>query len=143
MPTAEPTTPGRRRRADDDRGLATVEVLFVLPIVVLVILGIIQTAMWWYDRQVAATAAQEAARYARYYTATAADGQRRGYEYLHLVQGDGQSLRNVHVEVTRTATTVTVTVSGDTLGLMPWVHPHISETATGPVERYVPPETGP
>jgi Flp pilus assembly protein TadG len=142
MPASEQTDPVDRRCADD-RGIATLEALFAFPVMVFLVLGIIQTAMWWYDRQVAATAAQEAARAARYYTSTAADGQQRGYDYLQLVQGKGKGLRNARVDVTRTATTVTVTVSGDTLGLVPWVHPHISESATGPVERYVPPGTVP
>lgn len=124
--------------SDDDRGIGTVEAVLTVPVIVLMILGAVQVGLWWYSRQLAETAAQEAARAARSYAATAAAGQAEGYSYLGKVDGAGTALHNPSIQVTRGAQTVTVTIKGDIVSLVPWVSPTVTITVTSPIEAYVP-----
>jgi Flp pilus assembly protein TadG len=123
---------------DDDRGIGTVEAVLTVPVIVLMILGAVQVGLWWYSRQLAETAAQEAARAARSYSATAGAGQAEGYSYLNKVDAGGTGLHNPSIRVTREAQTVTVTVTGDIVSLVPWASPTVTITVTSPVENYVP-----
>jgi Flp pilus assembly protein TadG len=128
----------RAERGRGDDGLSTVEAVFTVPVMVLMVLAIVQAALWWYARQVASTAADEAARAARAYASTAAAGESRGADYMTTVDPDNSTLRARHVQVTRTATTVTVHVTGQVASLIPFLNPGVSITITAPVERYVP-----
>lgn len=138
----EIVSPLRRRvrelhASDDDRGFGTVEAVLTVPVIVLMILGAVQVGLWWYSRQLAETAAQEAARASRSYNATADAGQAEGYSYLSKVDGGGSALHHPSIQVTRGAQTVTVTVKGDIVSLVPWVSPTVTITVTSPVETYV------
>lgn len=128
----------KRLREDGDRGFSTVEAVFTVPVIVLMILGAVQIGLYWYSRQLAATAAQEAARTARSYNSSASAGQTEGYSYLSKVDSDGTALHNPSVQVTRGARTVTVQVKGSIVSLVPWVTPTVTVTVTGPTETYVP-----
>src|SRR4051794_1586676 len=89
-------------RREPDAGLSGLEAVFTIPVVMAMILGILQAAMWWYARQVALTAAQEGARAARAYQATNADGAAKATNYLGQVQGrSGSILNDPHVSVRR------------------------------------------
>ena len=136
---------GRLRRrvrelhaSDNDRGLGTVEAVLTVPVIVLMILGAVQVGLWWYSHQLAETAAQEAARTARSYASTADAGQAEGYRYLNKVDSGGTALDHPAIHVTRGAKTVTVTVEGHIVSLVPWVSPSVSITVTAPTETYVP-----
>jgi Flp pilus assembly protein TadG len=98
----------------------------------------VQVGLWWYSRQLAETAAQEAARAARSYNATASAGQAEGYSYLNKVDAGGTALHNPSIEVKRGARTVTAQVKGDVVSLVPWVSSTVTITVTSPVETYVP-----
>lgn len=131
------TLPTEQTR-DDDEGITTVEAILTVPVMVAMILAIIEVALWWYARQVASTAADEAARTARAYASTNAAGESRGASYLTTVDPGNTTLRHPHVHVTRTATTVTVQVTGQVVSIVPFLTPDVSVTVTAPVERYVP-----
>lgn len=124
--------------SDDDRGFGTVEAVLTVPVIVLMILGAVQVGLWWYSRQLAQTAAQEAARTARAYLSTADAGRAEGYSYLNKVDSGGTALNHPSIHVTRGAKTVTVTVKGDIVSLVPWVSPTVSIAVTAPIETYVP-----
>jgi Flp pilus assembly protein TadG len=129
----------RRGGREPDAGLATLEALFTIPVILLMIFGILQTAMWWYARQVALTAAQEGARAARAYDATDADGVAEATSYLSQVQGGSAPvLANSQVSMQRSANTVTVRVRGHVVSLVPGLSVSIDVTSTGPVEVFVP-----
>jgi Flp pilus assembly protein TadG len=129
----------RRGGREPDAGLATLEALFTIPVILLMIFGILQTAMWWYARQVALTAAQEGARAARAYDATDADGVAKATSYLSQVQGGSAPvLANSQVSMQRSANTVTVRVRGHVVSLVPGLSVSIDVTSTGPVEVFVP-----
>lgn len=130
---------GVRSRQGDDRGLALLESVLTIPIAFAMILAILQTALWWYARQLAATAADQAARAARAYHATAADGSDSGARYLTEVDGNGDRvLLAPSISVTRGATTVTVHVRGHIPALLPFLPTQVDEQASGPTEQFEP-----
>jgi regulator of protease activity HflC (stomatin/prohibitin superfamily) len=89
--------------------------------------------MWGMAAQAARYTANHAAQTARVYNATAAAGQADADAILTSVVGN--ALDNPQVTVTRTATTVTVTVRGNTVSIIPGIHTPVTVTVHAPVER--------
>jgi Flp pilus assembly protein TadG len=87
-----------------DRGGATVEFVIAMPMLMLMILFIIQAAVWMHATHVAQAAANRALDAAAAYGASAAQGQTAGDQTLAAL-GSGV-LKDPHVTVTRTATDV-------------------------------------
>lgn len=129
----------RVRDEDNDRGLALLESVLTIPVAFVMILAVLQTGLWWYARQLANTAADEAARAARAYQAAPADGTRSGTTYLAQVDGHGSRvLLDPTITVDRGATTVTVHVHGHVPALLPFLPTQVDEHATGPIESFQP-----
>jgi hypothetical protein len=55
-----------------------------------------------------------------------------------VLRGSDGLLPAPSVQIERSATTVTVTVSGQVRGPIPWLRPTVTASAGGPVERFVP-----
>ena len=128
--------PCRRTRAGVvDDGFSTLEAVVVIPVVVLLTMLVIQFVMLWHARNVSEAAAQDAARVARGYQRSAAEGQTAGMQYLDKVAG--KMLDHYTVDVQRTATTVTVTVHASVSSVVPFGTYTVTETASAPVESYV------
>lgn len=121
-----------------DEGYSTVESVLSVPVMVFVIIAIVEVALWWYARQEASAAADEAARVARAYAATAAQGEDRGNSYIRTVDPHSSVLQSAVVHVTRSARTVTVEVTGHVTSLIPFLSPDVDVTVTAPNERFVP-----
>lgn len=124
---------GRRRPRGDD-GYSVVEAAITLPALVLFTMLVVQWALVWHARHVVESAVQDGVRAARAYQATAADGQRSAEAYLHaaapnLVTAPG-------VEVSRTATTVTVRIRAGVLTVIPFGGFQVDESASAHVERF-------
>ena len=70
----------------DDRGgeggLATLEVALITPVLLLVVLGLVQFALWYHAEQVVTAAAQEAAAQASLLTGSPAAAQQRAQVLL-------------------------------------------------------------
>ncbi len=147
-PPGPPPRPGpgcaravRRHRSgrgdpDRDRGYSTIEAVVTLPAVILFTMLVVQYALVWHGRHVAEAAAQDGLRAARGYRATAATGQVAATGYLtrvapHLITGAA-------ITTTRTPTTVTVSVRGQILSVVPLATFSTQTTISGPVERFVP-----
>ena len=122
----------------DDRG-SIASSLVISATMFLFVMGIIQLGIVLHARNVAEAAAQEAMSTAAAYDGTESSGQSSATQALDTLGPDVLSDRTV--EVDRTATTVTVRVTGTALNFLPGISPMIVETSTGPVERYVPPES--
>ena len=123
------TAPRRRR---DDRGeIAANTAIFVL--VILLLFVALQFGLWFYGREVAAAAAQHAVDAARVETGSSALGEATANQYLSQVGG----LRDSSVTVTRSATSVTAVVSGQSVPIVGFIDPPITVTVTAPVERVV------
>jgi hypothetical protein len=113
-----------------------VEASITLPVLILFTMLVVQWALIWHGRHVAEAAAQDGLRAARGYQATAASGQNAAENYLQAVAP--RLLTSPQVDVTRTATTVTVQIHAGVLSVLPGSGFDVDETAAAPVERFVP-----
>ncbi|MEG9227294.1 TadE/TadG family type IV pilus assembly protein [Aeromicrobium sp. Sec7.5] len=125
------------KRRDERGEIATT--LLVAPTLFLLIMTVFQFALIAHARNVAEAAAQEAVASASTFDGTAADGQASATAALDTL--GPRMLTNRTVDVDRSATTVTVSVTGTPLSFIPFLKPTIVETSTGPIERYVAPES--
>jgi len=108
------------------------------PLLMLLILLIVQFAIWAHVTAVAQATAEEALAAARVQGGTAAAGQQRATQVLNQI---GSSvLVSPQVSVTRSPAQATVQISGtaeDVLPL-PGLHFPVHVIVTGPAERFVP-----
>ena len=104
----------------------------------LLILLIVQFAVWEHAENIAHATAEEALAAARVQGGTAADGQQRAEQVISQI---GSSvLTGPQVSVTMTPADVTVRVTGTAEQVLPipgLTFP-VTATVTGPVERFVP-----
>lgn len=114
----------------------SISLALVFPSVLVLILLTVQGALWWYDRQIALTAAREGSEAQRLFQADPAAGETQANSFLDRV-GGGLTDRNV--SVTESDTTVTSTVTVRTQSLLPFLPGIlITQTITAPVERFIP-----
>lgn len=122
------------RARHSDRGAAATELAVLMPVLILLVLLPVQVGLWWHAKQAAETAAEEALDAAQVATATSADG----HAGAHAILGEAGNLRNVTVDVNRSADTVIVTVNGDLgFSIFPGAW-SVTGRAQGPVERFIP-----
>jgi Flp pilus assembly protein TadG len=122
------------RRGQGTAGEVTGAVL-LLPVVVTMVFLVIHAAVVYHARSVVAAAAQDAARVAQADGGSAAGGRAVAEQIL---RGSDGLLPAPSVQIERSPTTVTVTVSGQVRGPIPWLRPTVMASAGGPVERFVP-----
>lgn len=118
-----------------ERGSAA-ESVVIIPLLLGIVLLTIQVGIWAYARSIAVHSAREGA------TATA------GYQSSQSAETATQAalgsnadgiLRDYNVTSSRAADTITVTVTGHPLSLVPLLDlPAIEQTVTVPTEHYVP-----
>lgn len=124
----------RKPQLDDPDAGTVIETAILIPVLLLLIFGIIQTALFYNARNVASTAAQAAVRFAAPQNASAGQGQSAALQLIH--DGAGNSLVDTSVKVSRGQDTVSVDVTGRVQSLIPFVNlPMIHAKAQGPVER--------
>jgi TadE-like protein len=123
----------KRRRAGRDRGAGSAEIVIAVPLLMLLILLVIQFAVWWNAESIAHATAEEALAAARVRGGTAAAGQ-------VISQVGTGVLVGPQVSVTTTPADVTVTVTGtaERVVPLPGLSFPVSVTVTGPVEQFVP-----
>lgn len=120
--------------AEDQRGAMSIEAVLILPVVLTIIFMIISGAIWFSAGNLAQAAAASAYNTARLYNATSQDGTQAGYA---IANQPGTILENAQVTVTRTATTVTVEVTGNSPTIIPGLNVAVDRTVTGPTEHWV------
>ena len=125
----------------DERGSATVEMVIATPLLLLLILLVVQFAMWQHSVHVAQAAASQGLAAARVHGGTAGAGQ--GEANLVLGQLSHSVLVHPSVRVTRGANTTAVMVTGEAQSVVPFLHLPVHATASGPVERFRAPGAGP
>jgi Flp pilus assembly protein TadG len=114
----------------------SLQLAVVFPLLLLVIFGGIQAALYYHARTVALSAAQEGVRVASAETGTAQAGAARAREFVADAGGPGV-LSHLTVSPARTATTASITITGRALSVLPGVPaPAVSQTAERPVERF-------
>ncbi|TDW76346.1 TadE/TadG family type IV pilus assembly protein [Kribbella pratensis] len=131
----------RRRRSE--RGVSTLELAILAPAILTLIFLSIQTALWLYGRSVALNAAEEGVSRLRLvqptvYT-TAVGEKVRSDIQSYAAQLGGTTLQ--HTEVPFPAYnspegSVSFTVTGDTVSLVPGLKLKVSRTATGQIEQF-------
>lgn len=123
----------------DERGAASLaQVTITAPVLLLLLMLIVQFGLMFHARNIAEQAAQEGAAAARTYDGSAAVGKRDARALLAEV-GTG-TLQHQQVKVSRDAERASATVSGVVVSVVPFIDLQVSESATGPVERFVPTE---
>ena len=128
------STPTHRRQRRGERGATTVEmVLLMIGLFTLLFLGL-EAGLYYHARSVAIAAAQEGAREAGSQHGSQASGIAAAQQFLNQAGGPGVIV-NTSVVGSRTATTATVTVTGDSMSVIPGVNVAITQSAAVPVER--------
>lgn len=139
-------TRGRRparwlRRARSSRGSVAIEMVILLPVALALLFLVVQGAIYYQARAAAMSSAQHGATSAAAYQATDDMGRTRALEFVDQVSGNGV-LDGATVDVVRDtqAGTVTVTVTGQTLSVVPGWDPEVSQSSTRSIEEFTRPE---
>ena len=119
-----------------DRGAGAAEVVIAVPLLMLLILAIVQFALWAHASSVAQATAEEALAAARLQGSSAAAGQQRAEQVLGQI--GGAVLVSPQVLVTCTADSATVQITATAEQVIPFFTMPVRVTVTGPVERFVP-----
>lgn len=115
-------------------GSASIQMVFLLPVLFSVMFLGMQAALYYHARTVAIAAAQEGARAAAAETGTTNQGTGAALDFV-ADAGGNDVLTGVAVTGARTATTATVTVRGRSLSVIPGWSPLLEQSASAPVER--------
>lgn len=125
-----------RAQADDDRGSGTLEVAVLFPVVLLIVMAILQTGLWYHGRSVALAAAQEGVAAGRAELSSVGHAHEAAAAFAEKVG----ALDDVSVSTTgSSATRIRVTVTGRVPSLIPGVPIAVSQEASGAVERWTTP----
>lgn len=131
----------RCHRCAGDRGVSSLELVVLTPLIILMTFLPVQVALVLQARQVATAAAQEGARAARVVDLDAGQAQtagaQRATEFARTLGGN--TFRNSSVQVVRGPEQVTVNVTGQALGILPGIELNVTGQSVTPVERF----TGP
>ncbi|NUR30042.1 MAG: pilus assembly protein TadE [Catenulispora sp.] len=122
-----------RRRRRRDRGAASVELVLATPLLLLLLMAGVQFALWAHARNMAQAAANEGVQTARAYGSSAAAGK-TDTEAL-LADLSGGSLTGTNVSAGRTATSATITITGQATSVIPGLTFPVRISVTAPVEK--------
>ena len=112
--------------------------VIAVPLLMVLILLIVQFAVWEHASAVAQATAEEALAAARVQGGSAAAGQQRAAQVLGQI--GSAVLQGPQVSVTRSAADAKVQITGTAEQVLPFpgIRLPIKVTVTGPVERFVP-----
>ena len=126
----------------DERGsMSLAQVVITAPTLLFLLMLVVQFGLMFHARNVAEQAAQEGVAAARRFDGTAEQGRADALQLLTAL-GDG-TLKDRDVRASRTSGTASVTVTGTVVAVVPGLALTVTESASGPVETYVPPEDTP
>ncbi len=130
----------RSRGTGRDSGAGTAELAIALPLLMLLLLAVVQFALWQHAGHVASSAARQATEAARV-PGTADAGERRARVVLDQLAGS--VLVAPQVEVRTGPDTVTVRVTGHAVSLIPGFSPRVEAQTSGVIEKFRPDGTTP
>ncbi len=139
------TRPHKRRcparQLCDDRGSSAVEFTILFPIIVILLVGGPQVALWYFGREAAQSAAAAAARAASVEGAAAGAGKASAVSYLNGVGKD--AITGYTVDETDSATTVTIHIHVTVPNVipLPGFSPSADVTVTRGKERFTTPDS--
>ena len=112
------------------------ELVVVTPVLLLLVMAVVQFALWQHAEHIAEAAAQRGAETARVEGGTNTRGQEVAQSAIQQIGGG--LLLSPSVGVSRAGGVITVKVSGTAQRVVPFLSLGVSATAQGPVERFVP-----
>lgn len=125
-----------RRMLRGDRGSVTAEMVIATPLLLLMLLAIVQFALWSHATHIAQTAASQGLSVARAQNGTADEGRVESQRMLdQLARGP---LADINVSADRTATSASIRITGTATSVIPFLRLPVRAEAAGPVERFVP-----
>ena len=131
----------RRALVRDERGAVSAELVIATPLLLLLIMGVIQFALWQHAEHIASAVAQQGVAVGRLQGESAAAGQAQAQSVLHQL---GPSvLVGSNITATRTNATTTVTVTGHAESIVGLFSLPVKAVATGPTETYSNPGQAP
>jgi Flp pilus assembly protein TadG len=117
----------------------SVELAIATPLLLLILLGIVQLALWSHATHVAQAAAAQGLAATRVQGGTAGAGTDRARQFLQYL--DGGSLTDTAVHTTRSAERATVDIDGVASCVVPFLELRVHAEAVGAVERVDGPAT--
>lgn len=117
-----------------ERGSTSIQMVLLMPALFSVMFLGMQGALFYHARTVAIAAAQEGARTAAGLNGTGSAGAADAYAFVADAGGDGV-LKAPRVSSVRGATTATVTITGQSLSVIPGWTPVVTQSVSVPVER--------
>lgn len=133
-PVRRPEVANRRH----DVGVATLELVVLFPVLLLIIFGVLQGALFLHGRNAVLAAAEQGVRAGRIDGAgdPAATAAAQSRQFL-LDTGELDNLTELLITPTVTTDQLRVTVTGRTVSLLPGLPgPRVSQTAAGSLERF-------
>ena len=127
-----------RAMCRDERGAVSAELVIATPLLLLLVMGVIQFALWQHAEHIASAVAQQGVAVGRLQGESAAAGEVEARSVLDQL-GSSVLVGSV-VTATRSATTTTVTVTGHAESIVGVFALPVTATAAGPTEPAV---TGP
>lgn len=125
-----------RRRGQD--GMTSLEVVILFPLMIMLIMAVTQTALWYFARAAALAAARSGANVGSSYGSTPGDGAAAADRFAAAQAGD--MLGGEHASPGgSTPDSVHITVTGDAISLVPGLPIHVSQSAQQPIEKFTRP----
>ena len=112
------------------------DIALTAPLLMLILLTIVQFALWSHATHMAQAAAAEGLAVTRVDTGTASDGETRARAMITQL-GDGP-IREVDVHASRDLAQARVQVTGVAATVIPFLRLPVHAEAVGPVERFIP-----
>ena len=128
---------GWTSRLRGERGSLTIEATILFPALLAIMFLGVQAAMWFHARSVAIGAAADGARAQSLERAAEGDGRAAALDFVSSAGGD-DVLRGVEVSSSQSPSSVSVTVVGSSMSLVPGWDPSVEQSATVPLERITP-----
>lgn len=116
----------------DERGAVAAELVIATPLLLLLIMGVIQFALWQHAEHIASAVAQQGVAVGRLQGETAAAGQNEAQSVLN--QLGSTVLVGSNITATRTNATTTVTVTGHAESIIGLFSLPVKAVAAGPTE---------
>ncbi|MFF1593101.1 TadE family protein [Streptomyces sp. NPDC058286] len=117
----------------DDRGDSVVEFAVIFPVVLILVFTVIEGALYFHARSVAARAAQVGVDAGRSYDAGPDDGAAAARGFLART---GNSVEDSQVSVDSGGNQIAVTVTGTVSSLVPGLEFTVRQRAKAPVEEF-------
>jgi len=133
--------PRRPSSWGDERGSVSAELVIATPLLLLLIMSVVQFAIWEHATHVAGAVAQQGLAVGRLQGGTAAAGKAEAQSVLN--QLGSAVLVSPAITATKTAATTTVVVTGRAESIVGLFSLPVKATAVGPSEAYTNPGQAP